>query len=127
MKACGLGDVDAVKDQYTRYMIGQLEQQFGKPIREIVKEDPSLDQTVMGSANFLQMYCNFHPTVAFILTYTNTATGKPADWVITGGQAPLKVARIAHTGSVDGGHFTARNSEPFDVVRATQVWRTRSP
>lgn len=125
MKACGLGDVDAIRDDYVQFMTKQLEQQMQKDIAQIVKEDPSLDQTVMGSANFLQMYCNHHPFVAFILSYANPLTGLPAEWVIVGTQQPTKVCRIAHTGSVDGGHFVARTVDVFDLQKAVQEWTRR--
>ena len=125
MKASGLGDVDAVKDQYLQHLNRQLELQIGKELKEIVREDPTLDQNVMGSANFLQMYVNTHPEVAFILTYTHPKTNAATDWIMTGARPPTKVVHIHHIGSVDGGHFMAKPVDEFDIARATEAQRVR--
>lgn len=122
MKRAGLGDVDACRDQYVQYMNQALEYQFQKPIAQIVREDPTLDQGAMGSANFLQMYCSQHPHIAFVLAYTAPDTGLSRDWFITGSQQPQQVVRIQHSGSFDGGHFEHRANEPYDLDRARLVW-----
>ena len=110
MRAAGLGDVTAVRDEYVNFL---------------KKEDPSLDQSVMGSANFLQMYVNFHPDVAFILVYRHPTTSLPTDWIMTGALKPVKVVKIVHSGSVDGGHFENQTCDEFDMQRVIAAFRFR--
>ena len=127
MKASGLGDVDAVRDEYVRSLNSKLEQAMGGGvgIADIVHKDPTLDQQVMGSANFLYMYLQYHPEIAFILSYTNPQTQAPGEWILTGSREPYKVVRIAHSGSVDGGHFTARPANEFDLSKVQQEYRRK--
>ena len=123
MKAAGLRDVDAVRGVYVRFLTEQLQD---KNIKALADTDPSLDQTVMGSANFLQLYSNCHQGIAFILRYTNADTHQPAEWIITGTQEPQVVVRIAHTGSLDGGHFTfAGLGDNTDLVRVVREFTHR--
>ena len=126
MKAAGLGDVDAVKDWYIQFLKQQLEIAMEKDINKVVAEDPTLDQTVMGSANFLQVYQNHHPDIAFILQYKNPTSGLTTDWLMIGAVQPRLVVRMTHSGSVDGGHFTYTKSDEFDLQRAISAFRCRT-
>ena len=126
MKAAGLGDVDAVKDSYIQFLKHQLEIAMQKDITKVVAEDPTLDQSVMGSANFLQVYQHHHPDVAFILQYKTPTNGLMTDWLLVGALEPKRVVRIAHSGSLDGGHFTHTRSDEFDLQRAISAFRCRT-
>lgn len=125
MKACGLQDVDAVRAQYNNTIDRQLEHAMNKQIRDIVRDDPTLDQHAMGSVNFLQLYCHHHPDIAFILTYTPPQSSKTTEWILVGSLFPRRVVRIAHSGSVNNGHFEARVATQSDLRKSQNEWTRR--
>jgi hypothetical protein len=112
MKACGLKDIDQVKNRYLQALCQNLTLAFdGLPLSEIIRKHPECDQISLGSANFLAMYVSEHPDVAFILSMQ----GKPKPWIIAATRSPKTICRIAHSGSFDGGHFTPAPTGPGDL------------
>lgn len=124
MKRLGLSDVDALRPRYIAELNKKLADAFEKPIGEIVKADPTLDQNAMGSVNFLEMYCSEHPDTAFIVTSAHSKD----PWIILNASKatpPKNVYRIMHSGSLDGGHFEPGPQQPGDIMLVALDWETR--